>query len=124
MMRAGACSVLETLEHDTSVKGCLSLPTVTDSWNRRGPGLSNNMENLRMSEKTTRQCLAIVSKLGWRWPASVLEWMMGLPVMWTGLEPLATGRFQQWLRSRGAFSPMDKPKRGTPRVNNGIERPV
>jgi hypothetical protein len=29
------------------------------------------------------------------------EWMMGWPIGWSGLEPLATDRFQQWLDSHG-----------------------
>lgn len=29
------------------------------------------------------------------------EWMMGWPIGWTALEPLATGRFLQWLDSHG-----------------------
>jgi hypothetical protein len=31
------------------------------------------------------------------------EWMMGFPIGWTASEPLATGRFQRWLRSHGAY---------------------
>jgi hypothetical protein len=30
------------------------------------------------------------------------EWMMGWPLGWSASEPLATDRFQQWLRSHGA----------------------
>lgn len=28
-----------------------------------------------------------------------VEWLMGWPIGWTGLEPLATDKFQQWLNS-------------------------
>ena len=101
MMRAGGCSLLPKLAHDMSVQGCLSLPTVTASWATRGPGLSNNMDKMRMSERSTKQCLAIVSEIGWRWPASALEWMMGLPITWTGLRPLETGSIQRWCDSHG-----------------------
>jgi hypothetical protein len=31
------------------------------------------------------------------------EWMMGVPIGWSALEPLETCRFQQWLRSHGKF---------------------
>jgi len=31
------------------------------------------------------------------------EWLMGWPEEWTGLKPLATGKFQQWLRLHGKF---------------------
>lgn len=30
-----------------------------------------------------------------------VEWLMGWPIGWTGLEPLAMGRFRQWLRKHG-----------------------
>ena len=30
-----------------------------------------------------------------------VEWLMGWPLGWTALEPLGTGRFQQWQRSHG-----------------------
>lgn len=33
--------------------------------------------------------------------ASFREWMMGYPIGWTDLEPLATDRFQQWLQQHG-----------------------
>lgn len=36
-------------------------------------------------------------KLNPEWVA----WLMGWPIGWTGLEPLATARFQQWQRLHG-----------------------
>jgi DNA (cytosine-5)-methyltransferase 1 len=30
-----------------------------------------------------------------------VEWLMGWPLGWTALEPLAMDRFQQWLRLHG-----------------------
>ena len=32
-----------------------------------------------------------------------VEWLMGWPVGWTGLEPLAMDRFHWWLRSHGVY---------------------
>jgi hypothetical protein len=32
------------------------------------------------------------------------EWLMGWPLAWTDLKPLATDRFQQWLHSHGVYS--------------------
>ena len=32
-----------------------------------------------------------------------VEWLMGWPLAWTDLKPLATDKFQQWLRSHGEF---------------------
>lgn len=103
IMRDGECFPLETLAHDTSVRGCLSLPTVTASWGKRGPGLSNNLDNLRMSERSTKKTLAIVSVFGWRWPATLHEWMMGWPIKWSALTPLETDKFRQWFDSHGRF---------------------
>ena len=70
----------------------LLLPTPTKSWAVRGPGLSNNLENLRMNIGTTMASLEIVSAVGWRWPASFVEWMMGWPTRWSALLPLETAR--------------------------------
>jgi hypothetical protein len=36
-----------------------------------------------------------------------VSWLMGWPISWTSLRPLATGKFRQWLRSHGASSPQD-----------------
>lgn len=32
-----------------------------------------------------------------------VEWLMGWPIGWTELQPLATDRFQEWLRRHGGF---------------------
>lgn len=34
-----------------------------------------------------------------------VEWLMGWPMQWTDLQPLATDRFQQWLQSHGRCWP-------------------
>jgi hypothetical protein len=31
----------------------------------------------------------------------IIEWLMGWPLDWTAVEPLATDRFQQWCDSHG-----------------------
>lgn len=36
---------------------------------------------------------------------SWVEWLMGWPIGWTALEPLATDRFRSWLRSHGRDFP-------------------
>jgi hypothetical protein len=40
---------------------------------------------------------AIGGKLSPMW----VEWLMGWPIGWTGLEPLERGRFRRWLESFG-----------------------
>lgn len=32
-----------------------------------------------------------------------VEWLMGWPIGWTDLEPLATGKFRQWQHSHGLY---------------------
>lgn len=101
-MRDGECSALPMLEHDTDVRGSLSLPTVTASWARRGHGLSFNLDNLRMSASVTAMTHKISEKYGYRWPTPILEWMMMWPIGWSALTPLETDRFHQWLQEHGA----------------------
>ena len=93
MSANGECWALPTLAPITSaIDSGLLLPTPTKSWAISGPGLSNNMDKLRMSLGTTQASLQIVSAVGWRWPAGFVEWMMGWPVRWTALQPLATDK--------------------------------
>ena len=101
LMQDGECSPLPMLAHDTSVRGSLSLPTITKSWDTRGPGLSNNLDNLRASLGTTEFTLQIIEAIGWRWPTSFLETIMMWPVGWNRHRPLETVKFQQWLDSHG-----------------------
>lgn len=100
-MRNGVCFAQAMPGFLTSASESGLLPTPTKSWARSGPGLSNNRDNLRMSAASTDLALAIVEVVGWRWPVSFIEWMMGWPTRWTALQPLETDRFQQWLLSRG-----------------------
>lgn len=97
-MRTGECYRRQTLAPTTFASVSGLLPTPTKSWARRGPGLSNNLNNLRMQLGVTQDCLAIVEAVGWRWPASFVEWMMGWPTQWTALKPLETAKFQEWQR--------------------------
>lgn len=103
-MQGGECFPLEMLAHDTSVQGSFVLPTVLASWDRRGPGLSNNLDNLRASLSVTERTLRIVNHYGWRWPTPVLEWMMMWPEGWSALTPLGMDRFRQWLQGHGGYS--------------------
>src|SRR5690606_14679414 len=79
-----------------------SLPTPTKSWGSRGPGLSNNMDRLRYNKATVETALSIVDAVGWRWPPSFVEWMMGWPAQWSALKPLETDRFRQWCAAHGS----------------------
>lgn len=96
LMLAGRIYQRPNLAPATSATAPGSLPTPLKSWGRRGPGLSNNLDNLRCSLGITQECLAIVDAVGWRWPASFVEWMMGWPLQWSALKPLETDRFLSW----------------------------
>ena len=96
LMLDGRCYPQRISAPPTSVIAPGSLPTPLKSWGRRGPGLSNNLDNLRCSLGTTLESLAIVKAVGWRWPASFVDWMMGWPTQWSALKPLAMDKFQSW----------------------------
>ena len=96
LMLAGRIYQRPSLAPVTNVTAPGSLPTPLKSWGRRGPGLSNNLDNLRASLGVTQESLAIVGAVGWRWPASFVEWMMGWPLQWSALKPLEMDKFQSW----------------------------
>ncbi len=101
MMRDGECFRLETLEHDTSVKGFgFSLPTMgkcefKGSSRRRYLG-SLHFRGAKMSEGL-RICETDQS---YTHPGFAEE-VMGWPIMWTELAPLEMDKFQQWRDSHG-----------------------
>ena len=43
----------------------------------------------------------LVSRLGGKLNPTWCDWYQGFPIGWTALQPLATHRFQQWLRAHG-----------------------
>ena len=100
-MRSGTCFRRPTLAPTTYANVSGLLPTPTKSWAKRGPGLTNNLDNLRMSLGVTQTSLAIVKAVGWRWPASFVEWMMGWPSLWTELRPLEMDKFREWRQQHG-----------------------
>ena len=67
-----------------------STPTSADGMG--GPGNSGRAggENLR-------------TQVGGSLSPIFVEWLMGFPIGWTGLEPLATDRFLKWPRSPGNY---------------------
>ena len=74
-------------------RGCGSLlPTPTAQL------YGNNMGGAAGRKGKVRPSLE--SLTGGVYPA-LREWMMGWPIGWTELKPLATGRFQEWLRLHG-----------------------
>jgi hypothetical protein len=64
-------------------------PTAQDSKNNGAPS--------QMDSNTKPLNAEVGGKLNPPW----VEWLMGWPIGWTGLEPLETGRFQAWQHSLG-----------------------
>jgi hypothetical protein len=50
-----------------------------------------------------RGCRALVEAYGPNPSAEAYEHLMGWPIGWTACEPLAMGKFQQWLSRHGEF---------------------
>ena len=91
-MLNGACFQRDPLERPTSARGCGLLPTPTArDWKDNGQNPSE------LARKTGSLATRVGGKLNPTW----VEWVMGWPLGWTGLEPLETGRFQKWLEEHG-----------------------
>lgn len=67
---------------------------------RRGWGIGKS-DRGRYCEATKQLVYADIKAHGWKLRPNFLEWLMGWPIGWSALEPLATGKFQQWLASHG-----------------------
>ena len=89
MMRGGDCSPLAMLEHDTSVKGCGSLPTPC-RYGNGGTRATKKLQSLGVSRHKINP--------------SQQEWLMLWPEGWTELTPLEMDRFHKWLLSHGESS--------------------
>lgn len=93
LMQHGVCSAQKRLEPPIADVGCgLSLPTPTTRGNEHAPSMQKWPCHRRLAE--------LVDRIG---GAPDREWMMGLPIGWTALEPLATHRFQRWQRQHFAY---------------------
>lgn len=101
MMRDG-----EVLELTTPVLPCKE----TDSgwWPRprardwKDTGNPAKVAALRHQDATLPRVFA--ARLGQIPPVQFAEWLMGWPIEWSGLTPLETDKFQQWLDSHGISS--------------------
>ncbi len=67
-------------------------PTTFDAGNPLPP---------RKKNKSGGQKPPLVSVVGGQLNPTWVEWLMGWPLEWTDLKPLATDKFPQWLRSHG-----------------------
>ena len=98
-MRHGECWELGILERPTFEKerGSWDTPCKGDAhpraYNRNKPYHGHGQKHLQAQayEKITPHCVE-GGKLNPQW----VEWLMGWPMGWTGLQPLEMDKFQEW----------------------------
>jgi hypothetical protein len=92
ILLGGVCWELGTSVRRTDGNVCGSLPTPTARLygNNRGGGAGRTGK-----VRPSLESLAGGIRL------SLREWMMGWPIGWTELDPLATARFRRWLHLHG-----------------------
>jgi len=97
MMLNGIACVVRTSAGTIPETGCGLLPTPRVSMGKPCPKrIGPDSEEYRHN---------IEEYLGGKPNPTFCEWMMGWPLMWTDVtRPLATDKFQQWLRSHGKCS--------------------
>jgi len=104
MMRNGECWEQSTSEPTISESECglLPTPTATD-WKRTPMKMSyaTRPERLGVPDDLAKRAVRQSGIAHARLVPDLWEWLMGWPLMWTDLKPLATDKFQQWLRSHG-----------------------
>ncbi len=66
----------------------------------RGPQAKRFSDPKRSNDLDDQVAVKVTGQLSSDW----VEWLMGWPIEWTALKPLATGRFQQWLWLHGIDS--------------------
>lgn len=64
---------------------------------------SHNAKECNAPSESNRNTPTLAAQVGGTLNPPWVEWLMGWPIGWTDLEPLATGKFQLWLRSHGGF---------------------
>ncbi len=91
-MQNGECFQRQPLEQTTRGRGCgLLLPTPT----------CHNAKEGAYPAEYTRKTPTLATHVGGKIHPEYTEWMMGWPLGWTDLKPLATDKFQQWLKMHG-----------------------
>lgn len=104
MMQRGVCWALGKSVHRIQENACGSRPT----WPTPKACMGAKGWTLRLAWDPRRTSLQVHNTIAseraqfGNYPRSTLiEWLMGWPVGWTALEPLATDRFRSWLRLHG-----------------------
>jgi hypothetical protein len=94
LMQDGECFQQPMLEHDTDVRGYGSQGSIGTPIKSRSYR-SDDFRSGALSPYELCKNDGGVPKIEW------LEHLMGWPIGWTDLEPLETGKFQQWSCSHG-----------------------
>jgi hypothetical protein len=89
MMRDGECFPQRRLVPNTSGSDYSYLPTPT----------SHNAKEGNYPAEHTRRTPSLATHAGGKINPEWTEWLMGWPIRWTDLKPLATDKFQEWLHS-------------------------
>ena len=97
-MRNGVCWERPTLERVTtgSGRGYWPTPTVQDAENDGGPSQYNR-------NSIPLNALVKLGTNGGQLNPPWVEWLMGWPIGWTDLKPLAMDRFRQWFEQFGSY---------------------
>ena len=99
LMHGGECFLLVKPERHTHVKDCSSIPTpLATDWK----GGTDKVQKRNKKQRTHQFRHWCKIKHGLTYPIPEhSEAMLGFPIGWTDLKPLATDKFQQWLDSHG-----------------------
>jgi hypothetical protein len=120
LMRSGALLARTIKVPGTNASGCGLLPTLTVHGNNNRKGLTaksgdglatalrilptltaQDAKNNGAPSQKDRNTAPLNAVIGGPLNPEWCEWFMGWPIGWTGLQPLATDRFQSWLRAHG-----------------------
>ena len=113
MTRDGVLSERLTSERPTSETGSgSSQKTPASRWPTPVASMSKGSSPAALTRKSgadrsnDRLDHAVMALDGGHLNPEWVEWMMGWPIGWTDLRPLATDRFQSWLREHSNCSPL------------------
>ena len=93
LMRRGRCFPLPTLERPMCERGSGLWPTPQKQDVRHAAPTPWELEKVKQGGQPH-----LHTALGWVVHPHSSEWLMGWPIGHTDLQPLETGKFQEWLR--------------------------
>jgi len=91
IMQDGLCWEQTMLEHHTEGKGSGYWPTP----------MAHNAQEGAYPAEYRRNSPTLAARVGGKLNPAWVEWLMGWPLGWTGLEPLEMDKFRLWLQQHG-----------------------